>query len=89
MELFGAIDEFLPKIHRFLCWNHLINAAKMWLKHHGASASEIPVYINNLRDLFHQETEDKYNIHLKEVSLKWSQPFLNYFMDEIQVKVSY
>ncbi len=75
----GAIDEYLPKVHRFLYWNHLINAAKMWLKRHGASASEIPVYINNLRDLFHQETEEKYNIRLKHVTLKWSQPFLNYY----------
>ena len=60
---FEVIDEYLPKIHRLLCWNHALNSAKRWLKSHGASSAEIPVYVSNLRTLFHQETEEKY-LHL-------------------------
>ena len=31
---FESIDECLPQIHKFLCWNHVINSDKMWLKSH-------------------------------------------------------
>ena len=32
---FEAIDNILPKVRHFLCWNHVINSAKMWLRKHG------------------------------------------------------
>ena len=34
---------------------HAINAVKFWLRKHGATASEVPVYVSDIRDLFHQE----------------------------------
>ncbi len=58
---FEIFDNFLPKIHHLLCWNHLLKNVKRWLKSHGASTAEIQSYIDNLRTLFHQETEEKYN----------------------------
>ena len=42
---FDAIDDNLPNVCRFYCWNHIINNIKMWLRHHGASASEIPLSV--------------------------------------------
>ena len=84
---FVSIDEYLPKVCRFLCWNHIINAAKLWLKRHGATSSEIPVYISNVRDLFHQESKAEYELHLGQIKKSWSQPFLQYFMSEIHTKV--
>ncbi len=86
---FEIFDNFLPKIHHLLCWNHLLKNVKRWLKSHGASTAEIQSYIDNLRTLFHQETEEKYNYHLKELRKKWSQPFLQYFMTEIHKKVTF
>ena len=85
---FEVIDDHLPKIRRFFCWNHIINAAKIWLKRHGASASEIPVYVSNMRELFHQETEEKYVICLNQVKLNWSEPFVHYFLTELHNKVA-
>lgn len=84
---FSSIEEHLPKVCRFLCWNHIINSAKLWLKSHGATSSEIPIYINNIRDFFHQESMAKYELHLGETKKSWSQPFLQYFMSEIHTKV--
>ena len=55
MMPFEAIDFHLPNIYRFLCWKHAINAVKFWLRMHGATASEVPVYVSDIRDLFHQE----------------------------------
>ena len=85
---FTSIDDYLPKVCRFLCWNHIISAAKHWLKGHGAVSSEIPCYINNIRDLLHQKNEVEYNLQLDEIKKRWSQPFLQYFMSQIHAKVS-
>ena len=54
---FEAIEFHLPNIRRFLCWNHAINAVKFWLRKHGATASEVLVYVSDIRDLLHQETD--------------------------------
>ena len=37
-----------------------INAVKFWLRKHGATASEVPVYVSDIRDLFHQENNYMY-----------------------------
>ena len=33
-----AIQKHLPKVVWLRCWNHTINAAKVWLKKHGATS---------------------------------------------------
>ena len=71
---FEAIEQHLHKVHRFFCWNHTIDSAKTWLKSHGASSPEVPVYVSNLRDLLHQETEKDYLCRLDEFKINWSQP---------------
>ena len=86
-KVFVSIDEHLPKVCRFLCWNHVINSAKHWLKGHGANSAEIPVYVNNLRNLLHQKSKAEYDIHLCRINQSWSQPFLHYYMSEIHTKV--
>ena len=53
----AAIDDHLTNVRRLLCWNHRINAAKVWLRKHGATASEVPVYLSHLRELLHQKTK--------------------------------
>ena len=49
----SAIDDHLRNVQRLLC---CINSAKVWLRKHGATASEIHVYISHLRELFHQQS---------------------------------
>lgn len=85
---FEVFDKFLPKIHHLLCWNHLLSTAKRWLKSPGASAAEIQMYIDNLRTLFHQKSEEKYYHCLKGLKTKWSQLFLHYFMTDMHKKVT-
>ena len=81
--LFEAIEFHLPNIRRFLCWNHAINAVKFWLRKHGTTASEVPVYVSDIRDLLHQETEMEYCERLEELKLKWSEAFLHYYLNEL------
>ncbi len=34
-----AIGKYLPQAVHVSCWNHAINAMKVWLKKHGATAA--------------------------------------------------
>ena len=52
----AAIDDHLTNVRRLLCWNNSINAAKVWLRKHGATASKLPVYLSHLQELLHQKT---------------------------------
>ena len=83
-----AIDENLPGVTRVRCWNHTINAAKLWLRRHGAASDEIPAYISYLRDLFHQTSEDSYKQRLEELQTEWSRAFLDYYYESIHPEVS-
>lgn len=82
-----AIDLHLPKLSRLRCWNHIINAAKFWLRKHGALSSEIPVYVSHMRDLFHQPNEEAYTKQLQVLEGIWSRPFSDYYMAEIHPEV--
>ena len=41
MAICNAVDESLSGVARVRCWNHTINAVKLWLQRHGANSSEI------------------------------------------------
>ncbi len=83
----SAIDKYLPNLSRIRCWNHTINAAKNWLRKHGATGSEIPVYTGHLRELFHQPSEDEYSKQLRLLESKWSRSFVDYYQHEIHPEV--
>ena len=83
-----GFDGHLHKLCRLYFWNHIINASKIWLRGHGATSSEIPVYVNNKRNLLHQPSEDEYQKHLTELKGSCSQPFVRYYMSEIHSKVN-
>ena len=61
---------------------------KAWLHSHGATSTEIPVYISHLRQLFHQETESMYLQKLEELHTEWSEAFVDYYMEKIHQQVS-
>ena len=66
------------------CWNHTINAAKVWLKKHDACHAEIPAYVSHIRDLLNEPSYEDYEIKLNELKINW---ILEYFMKEIHTKV--
>ena len=83
----NAIDKVLPGVYRLRCWNHTINAVKVWLRNHGATSSEVPVYIASIRELFHQASESDYLSKLEELKVDWSSTFLEYYEHEIHPEV--
>ena len=59
----------------------------MWLRKHGATSAEIPVYVSHIRELFHQPSIESYEACLQKIQKDWSQPFVQYFMDNIHPEV--
>ena len=88
-KAFDIIESHLPKVRHLLCWNHIINGAKLWLRQHGATSSEVPVYVSDIRDLLHQESASEYVNQLDILKQKWSESFYNHYMNELDKKVSY
>ncbi len=82
-----SIDKHLQNVCRFYCWNHVLKAAKLWLRNHGASSEEIPVYSANHRQLFHQPSEQAYSESLNSLKPLWSQSFLSHYTDHIHPQV--
>ena len=83
----NAIDKVLPGVYHLRCWNHMINAVKVWLHNHGATSSEVPVYIASIRELFYQASESDYLSKLEELKVDWSSTFLEYYKHKIHPEV--
>ena len=85
---FAAIENNVPKICRLLCWNHLISAVKFWLRKHGATYTEVPVYVSDIRELLHQASASEYECQLEKLKLNWSESFYCHYMKELDEKVT-
>ena len=82
-----AITTYLPNVKLLRCWNHTINATKIWLKKHNARHDEIPVYVTHIRELLNEESYATYEKSLKIFKDKWSKAFTEYYMKEIHPEV--
>ena len=82
-----AIGNELICADRVVCWNHIINSAKIWLKKHGATTAEIPAYTSHIRELLNQSSEPCYEEKIKSFVEIWSQPFCRYYMENVHHKV--
>ena len=74
----SAIDKWLPGFIRLRCWNHTFSAARFWLKKHGATSQEIPVYMEDLRSLFHTTSLEEYKTGLEELMVSYYVHYYNY-----------
>ena len=83
-----AIQKNLPKVVWLRCWNHTINAAKVWLKKHGATSQEVPIYVSHLRELLNQCSTSGYEEKLKQFEGLWSKLFYQYYMSNIGPEVN-
>ena len=72
----AAIDKWLPGFARLCCWNHTFSAARFWLRKHGATSKEIPVYLEDVRSFFHTISPEEYHTGLEEVKVGCEHTFL-------------
>ena len=81
----NSIAKALPNVPQLRCWNHTFRSIKSWLRVHGApSAADIAVYLSDVRMLFHLSTEEDYQEKLREMQRKWSCPFYDYYLKNIE-----
>ena len=59
----------------------------MWLTRHGAKSDEISFYVSNLRELFHEPTNEAYLGKLEILKVNWSRALLDFHEENIYVEV--
>src|SRR6218665_3649774 len=85
-----AIAKNLPRLKTFLCWNHIQQDIKRWVRSHRASkAGEIAVYLDNITSLLQSNSLEEYKDQLLTYVPKWSQPFLQYCMSTVNVVIKH
>ena len=59
-SIINAIKSELPGIKLLYCWNHIFRDVQVWCRKHGAPKSDVSVYTEDLRLLFHSSSEETY-----------------------------
>ena len=78
----NAIRTHFPDASLFLCWNHVLQDCKRWLRSHGVSTSvEMAYYTDSVRQLLQSASLDEYKNRLIEATTMWSQPFASQLCD--------
>ena len=86
-SIINAIKSELPGIKLLYCWNHIFRDVQVWCRKHGAPKSDVSVYTEDLRLLFHSSSEETYMQKLSDMKKAWDSTFEDYFMREIQPEV--
>ena len=83
----NALQSELPQVFHVSCWNHLIRDIRFRLTKHGASSSDIAVYLDDVRSLFHSATKSNYDSKLDKMKAKWDAVFFYYYLQEIHNEI--
>ena len=82
--IINAIAKTLPNVPQLRCWNHTFHSIKSWLRVHGAPSADVSVYLSDVRMLFHVSTREDYTKKLDEMKAKWSSPFYDYYLKNVE-----
>jgi hypothetical protein len=74
-----AIDRNLPKMTRFICWNHIRADVSIWAQKHGGSTVDRTTYSSCVYTLMNCESLVSYNLKLAELRPEWDLSFADYF----------
>ena len=86
-NIIKAINKRLPEVLSLRCWNHLLSAARHWLKKHGATTAECNIYTQDINELLMSPSEDDYREMYAKLSGRWSRAFVEYFYSQLAPKV--
>ena len=75
----NAIKNTLPECPLIMCWNHLKRDVKFWLQQKRVSSDNITVYMDDLKKLLMCPSEEDFDTMLRELSINWSEAYLQYF----------
>ena len=75
--IISAMTHNLPLIEIYRCWNHVLQNAKMQLRKFGLRSNvEVSVYLDDIRQLFSQSDNQKYNDLLLEFCTSWNKVYI-------------
>ena len=82
-----AIHTQLPKWTHLHCWNHILSDVKFWVTKHNGTHDDRRVYINNILHILDSTSQNEALRMLQKFELKWSEPFMHYFQDNLNDSV--
>ena len=71
--------KLVPSLCPLLCWNHIWQDIKQWVRSHNGTSDDIHVYLDHIMKLLKSENEAEFEENYKILSMKWSKEFLEYF----------
>jgi hypothetical protein len=71
-----------------MCANHLVRDVEYWLKKHGASHAEIPVYKTHIRELLQCPNEVALLQKHADLQTCWSEAFVAYYNDHLSDRLN-
>ena len=83
----NAVHTELPNIQHVFCWNHVIRDVRFWLTKHGAPSTDISIYLDDIRSLFHSPSKHTYETKLANLRAKWDVVFNDYYTKEIHPEI--
>jgi len=58
----GSVNDNFPNLPAFLCWNHVLQDCKRWLRQHGVTTTdEMTYYVDKIRELLQAASAQEYN----------------------------
>ena len=77
-----ATDLVVPKLTKFLCWNHIFRDIQFWLQKRQAPARKISLYWSwdDISQMFHSSSEAEYSERLEDYRRTWDSAFHQYYI---------
>lgn len=86
-SIVNSISNVLPNVLQLRCWNHIFRDVRRWIRAHGVPSTDIAIYLEDIRDLFHFPTQSESSETLAKMKSKWSAPFFDYYNKNIQPNI--
>lgn len=84
----NAISSELPSSNLLLCWNHLKQDFRRWLRNHGAASDEVKVYMDDLNTLLNCDSEDQFDTTLEHLTTRWTASVTDYFNKNLKKDIT-
>ena len=79
-----AIRTILPDCAILTCWNHLRGDFKHWLTQNKVPSDNISLYLHQLKQMLHCESEEAFLELSDDLTSKWAADFASYFQKELK-----
>ena len=89
--IISAVSTVFDNAHKVVCWNHIKQDVKIWLKKKGGTLEDKTAYMAYVGEILNSSNVQELNERILEFSKEWSPIFLDYFNNYLlkDIKSSY